>query len=193
MVLSVSPIQTDTPYRLLESRSQYESCHIRVPDIEERLPALLLDQKFYSFFRVVFDEQQLLSMVAKLNRQAQESIVTRVARGYAIWVLEPTAYIDAPRSNSLQAPADVFPYRILESRNQYKPCHIRVPDVEQRLVAIRLDDTYYSFFAVTQDKQNILKTIAKTKLTVDQIVITTTAKGYVVWVLEPQVRLQPSV
>ena len=193
MVLSVSPLQTDTPYRLLESRRQYESCHIRVPDIEERLPALLLDQKFYSFFRVVSDEQQLLSMVAKLNRQAQESVVTRVARGYGIWLLEPTAHIDAPRSISLQANTDVFPYRILESRSQYKPCHIRVPDLEQRLVAIRLDDTYYSFFAVTQDKPSILKTIAKTKLTAEQIVITTTAKGYVVWVLEPQVQLQPSV
>jgi hypothetical protein len=192
MVLSVSPVQTDTPYRLLESRSQYESCHIRVPDIEERLPALLLDQKFYSFFRVVSDEQQLLSMITKLNRQAQESVVTRVARGYGIWVLESTAYIDAPRSASLQPPADAFPYRILESRNQYKPCHIRVPDVEQRLVAIRFDDTYYSFFAVTQDRPSILKTIAKTKLTVEQVVITLAAKGYILWVLEPHVQLQPS-
>jgi hypothetical protein len=193
MVLSVSPIQTDLPYRLLESRSQYESCHIRVPDIAERLPALLLDQKFYSFFRVVSDEQQLISMMTKLNRQAQESVVTRVAKGYGIWVLEPTAHIDAPRSSSVQASAEAFPYRILESRNQFKPCHIRVPDVEQRLVAIRFDDKYYSFFAVTQDKSSILKTIAKTKLTVEQVVITTAAKGYIVWVLEPHVQLQPSV
>jgi hypothetical protein len=187
MVLSLSPLQTDTPYRLLESRSQYASCHIRVPDLEERLPAIHLDQKFYSFFRVVSDEQQLLSMVTKLNQQAQESVVTRVARGYGLWVLEATAYIDARRSTAEQA--DTFPYRIVESRNQYKPCHIRVPDVEQRLVAIKLDDQYYSFFAVTQDKPNIVKMIAKTKLTVEQIVITPTVKGYIVWVLESQALL----
>jgi hypothetical protein len=187
MVLSLSPLQTDTPYRLLESRSQYASCHIRVPDLEERLPAIHLDQKFYSFFRIVSDEQQLLSMVTKLNQQAQESVVTRITRGYGLWVLEPTAYIDARRSASEQA--DTFPYRIVESRNQYKPCYIRVPDVEQRLVAIRLDDQYYSFFAVTQDKPNIVKMIAKTKLTVEQIVITPTVKGYIVWVLESQALL----
>jgi hypothetical protein len=191
MVLSLSPIQTDTSYRLLESRSQYESCHIRVPDIEERLPAILLDQKFYSFFRVVLDEEQLRSMVAKFNQQAQELIVTRVAKGYAIWLLESTAHIDATRSSALKASLEAFPYRILESRNGYKPCHIRVPDVEQRLVSILLDGEYYSFFAVTEDKKNILKMIARTKLTVEQVVITTTVKGYVIWVLEPQALLPP--
>lgn len=187
MVLSASPVQTNAPYRLLASRGTYQSCHIRVPDIEERLPALLLDQKFYSFFRVVLDELQLITMVAKLNRQAQESVVTPVARGYALWVLEPTARLDTPRLSSLHSAVAEFPYRVLESRSQYKSCHIRVPEVEQRLVAIMVEDAYYSFFAVTQDKANVLKTLAKTKLTVEQVIITTTPKGYVLWVLEPQV------
>jgi hypothetical protein len=193
MVLSLSPLQTDTPYRLLQSRSQYQSCHIRVPDIEERLPAILLDQKFYSFFRVVFDEEQLLSMVTKFDQQAQELIVTRVTKGYALWLLESTAHIDATRSNASKASPDAFPYRILESRNGYKPCRIQVPDVEQRLVAILLDGAYYSFFAVTEDKKSIVKMMAKTDLTVEQVVVTTTVKGYVVWVLEPQALLPARV
>lgn len=83
---------------------------------------------------------------------------------------------------SAQAPAAC---KLLMARRQYKTCHIRVPDLEQHLSAIQTGQEFYSFYRVFPEPQKLLTVIAKLGNRGDRMAITQTAKGYTLWVLEP--------
>lgn len=82
------------PYRILVSPDQYKFCNIRVPDLDKRLMAICVDGLFYSLFKTLEDVQQAVQIVKKLNYRGHETIITKNARGYSLWVLEPDARMD---------------------------------------------------------------------------------------------------
>ncbi|NJN58252.1 MAG: hypothetical protein HC879_12515 [Leptolyngbyaceae cyanobacterium SL_5_9] len=77
-------------------------------------------------------------------------------------------------------------YSILTSRSQYRPCHIRVPDLEKPLAAIAFNGNYYSLFKVVEDVQQAKQIIVRLSHRGDSTVITKSLKGYGLWVLEPE-------
>lgn len=87
---------------------------------------------------------------------------------------------------SAQAPAAC---KLLMARRQYKTCHVRVPDLEQHLSAIQTGQDFYSFYRVFPDPQKLLAVVAKLGNRGDRMAITQTAKGYTLWVLEPDAQL----
>ncbi len=88
------PIKSDgtiAPTKILELRSQYQSCRIRVPDLELPVAAILVDREYYSFFKAVQEASKVLAIVAKLGNRGDSTAITKTASGYAIWVMEPEA------------------------------------------------------------------------------------------------------
>ena len=184
------------PPRILESRTQYQPCHIRVPDLDERIVAIRVDGKFYSLLKLVKDRQQALEIGNRLAHKGEVVMITGTVKGDAIWVLEPEAYLDLAAPNALGTPlqsqaqpTSAGTTKILESRSQYHPCHIRVPDLDHRLSAIAVEGQYYSFFRVVKDRSQALEVANRLARRGDQATITSTAKGEVVWVLEPEAEL----
>lgn len=178
---------------MLESRSQYRPCHVRVPDLNKRLAAILVDDKYYSFFRIEKDSQRALEITNKLTRRGDQTVITKTAKGYVIWVLEPEAcpeQLTQDRSQSTNS--SQVSYKLLESRSQYQPCQIRVPDLDKRLSAILVEGKYYSLFRVAGDRQKFTETIAKLNRRNDETVVTRTSKGFIIWVLEPEAYLDQS-
>ena len=178
--------------RILESRTQYRPCHVRVPDLNQRLTAIYVDGSYYSLLKLVKDRQQALEITSRLAYRGEAAIITATAKGDAIWVLERDAYPDTTTPQSPPQPA-VSPAsasspmaQVLESRTQYRPCHIRVPDLEHRLPAISFEGQYYSLFKVVKNRQQAQDIAAKLARRGDRTIITSTAKGEVVWVLEPE-------
>jgi hypothetical protein len=169
---------------ILRSRDQYYLCHIRVPDAEQRLAAIQVSGSYYSFFRIEKDEKRALTLAGKLHHRGDRVLITKIPKGYAIWVLESEA---EPVELTQREPKSVLPelsYVILISRHQYQPCHIQVPDLEQRLSAIYFEGQYYSLFKVVEEldvAKRLVKRLAHRK---EMAVITQLAKGYGVWVLE---------
>ncbi|MBW4439839.1 MAG: hypothetical protein KME10_01120 [Plectolyngbya sp. WJT66-NPBG17] len=88
------------------------------------------------------------------------------------------------RPDSAQSIADLSRCKILESRKQYRACHIRVPDSEERLAAIAFNDRYYSFFRLVKDSQKALQIAAKLVYRGDEVAMTRTVKGDVIWLYE---------
>lgn len=178
--------------RILESRTQYQPCHVRVPDLDERLVAIQVDGSFYSLMKLVKDRPQALEIAMRLAHRGEAAIITVTPKGDAVWVLERDAILDTPatatasgsRSNQSLATAPV-----LDSRSQYRSCHIRVPDLDHRLPAILFEDEFYSLFKVVKNRQQAQDIAVKLGRRGDRTVITTTAKGEVVWVLEPEATL----
>ena len=83
--------RTVAPTKILEFRSQYQSCRIRVPDLELPVAAILVDREYYSFFKAVQEASKVLAILAKLGNRGDSTAITKTASGYAIWVIEPEA------------------------------------------------------------------------------------------------------
>ena len=82
--------------QILLSQDKYQICHIRVSESEERFPALLVDQNYYSLARVFSEIKQVLAVKAKLEWSGESTVLTKIATGYALWILEPNAKADDP-------------------------------------------------------------------------------------------------
>ena len=88
--------RTVAPTKILESRIQYKSCRIRVPDLTQPVAAILVDRQYYSFFKALKEPEKVLATVAKLGNRGDSTAITKTASGYAIWVMEPEADAVSP-------------------------------------------------------------------------------------------------
>lgn len=88
--------RTVAPTKILESRIQYKSCRIRVPDLTQPVAAILVDREYYSFFKALKEPEKVLATVAKLGNRGDSTAITKTASGYAIWVMEPEADAVSP-------------------------------------------------------------------------------------------------
>lgn len=180
-----------TSLKILDSRNQYRSCHIRVPDQDKRLAAIQVGEKYYSFFKVVKDTQQAQEIYTRLARRGDETVVTKTVKGLAIWVWEPEFFLEksdlelAAKDQKQTVSVNFAPVRVLESRGQYQPCHVRVPDLDKRLAAILVDGKYYGLLKVVRDEQQAFELAARLEKRGNETIIVRNARGYTVWVLEP--------
>ena len=56
----------------------------------------------------------------------------------------------------LESDRTVAPTKIIEFRNHYQSCRIRVPYLELAVAAILVDRDYYSFFKTVQESSKVL-------------------------------------
>ncbi len=75
--------------KILESRTLYQRCRIKVPNLERRLLAILFEGQYYSFFRAETTEDKVLEILAKLSHRVQKTVITKTEKGYFIWAWEP--------------------------------------------------------------------------------------------------------
>jgi hypothetical protein len=173
--------------KILKNRNQYLACHICVPDSEQCLAAIFLEKAYYSFFKFEKDAHRAMQVAAKLIRRGDVSVITEIPKGFAIWVLEKEAEL----AQSVQATRSLIePIKplcdILTSRSQYRPCHIRVPDLEKPLAAIAFNGNFYSLFRVVEEVQQAKQVIVRLSHRKDSTVVTKSMRGYGIWVLEPE-------
>ena len=180
-----------SPCIMLASRDQYLACHIRVPDLEQRLAAIWIGDSYYSFFRMVGDSRKALSLTVKLCYRGDKVALTRVAKGYGLWVLEPEAgptYGKRTLSTSHGQFSEPALCKIMVSRTQYQTLTIRVPDLEQPLDAIQVNGNYYSIFRIETDLDRLIEIVAKTTRRGDETIILRIQEGYAICVWEPEVQ-----
>jgi hypothetical protein len=75
--------------KILESRQQYQTCRIKVPHLERRLFAILVNGEYYSFFRAEKTREKVLEVMAKIGHGLQKMVLTKTEKGYVIWAWEP--------------------------------------------------------------------------------------------------------
>lgn len=181
--------QTLQSAKLLNSREQYATCHIRLPDETERLPAIALDGKYYSFFRSLEDVQKTLGLILKLTARGEQVALTKTRRGYVIWVHEPDASPAAPpnaRSKTLPpifGPADCWV--ISDRQSGYRTCSLKVPDLPDTVPGLADSQKLYSLYRREQDAENVLKLAARLSQRGDEVVLLVSKAGYALCVYEP--------
>jgi hypothetical protein len=190
---------TPAPFYILMSREQYSSCHISVPEVEKPLPAIQIGDTHYSFFTAVTDSKRVLGIAVKLSYLGDAIAITKIAKGYAVWVLEADTRLlhsrlrgQSAASQLKRSPAPVA-CRVLVSQKQYHRLNIWVPDLDQPLSAIEFEDKYYSIFRVETDATKLLEIAAKIMQRGDEMVITKTEQGqFAICIWEPEGYLNPA-
>lgn len=91
---AMAPPRT-TPSAVSSLKDSYVPCHVRVPQQSDRLPAICIGNTYYSLFRIVTRLPQATQICDKLGDRGYKVVITRMVRGYALWVWEPDAVLDS--------------------------------------------------------------------------------------------------
>ncbi len=177
---------------VLESREQYCCCHIRLPGDEQRTAAIRVAGKYYSLVKVVKERQQAVEICHRLLAKGRKTLITRIAKGNAIWMFEPDALLEdaAHTAQPPQPPLNAPTCKILGAQSRYQLCQIYLPDLDERLEAILLDGKYYGLFKVVETRQQALELAVKLGRRGDETLITQTEQGKdAIWVLEPDAQV----
>ena len=175
--------------KLLTYKGQYSTCHIKVPDVEVKLPAIKIDGQYYSLFRRFDQAAATLAALEKLAHNGDDlALMQQDNGGYVMWALEADAQeFKAPRQAGrpwpTHGPATCL---MLGDAHQYHQCYVQVPDLALPMVAIHYEDRFYSVY------QSALAEIAAldlaTRLTGrgNASAIASTPKGFAVCLWEPE-------
>lgn len=177
--------------RLLLDRDLYAPCHIRVPDVAQRLSAVYVDNQFYSFFKFVPNAQKALDVLVRLGKRDDQVALTSTKRGYVIWAYEPNASYAPPGKSPNFAIRPVFgpkPCLLITDVEAYELCSLQVPDMAQPLTAIAYRNKYYSIFKQNNEAAKLLAMAAKLSQRGDDVLIALTPPTYTLGLFEPNGR-----
>lgn len=169
----------------LASRNQYATGHIQLSGDDKPLSAIHFQGRNYGFLKKVESAEASLRLMLKLQAQNTEVILTQTARGYLAWTLEAeSAFISPPKSKtSTQSPAPFYFFKAVKEDF----CQIKVPDLDQELVATQVMGRFYSFFKLETEPEKVLEVVGRLTQQGDEITVAQTRGGYAVCVLEPEV------
>lgn len=183
-----SPLQ---PVSLLASRDAYTTCHVQVPDVPDRLPAITFGGGFFSFFRSLGDPVKALGHLLKLSGRGDRVAVTFHPKGYGLWIYEPDGVL-AKASPRLQErvvlPALSPPACWVIGGRQpgYRTCSLKVPDLADVVPGLVRDNGhYFSVYRREQDADRTLKVATRLVQRGDEVVLLIGKSKYVVCVHEP--------
>jgi hypothetical protein len=91
MMSSIPIVHTKPSRRIFLDPGDYHTCHLQVPDIDERLPGISFANKLYSFFKVVVDREKALDVMERIFDNGDDAVITQTRKGFVLWVLEPNA------------------------------------------------------------------------------------------------------
>lgn len=174
--------------KFLTNRVSYVPCHVQVPDVPQRLSAIALDGRFYSFFKVINEAQKLLSVISRLGKQDDEVAVTPTPRGYILWVYEPQATYAPPfhaPHHSLKPAFGPPPCLILSEPSSYSRCTLIVPDIAKPITGLVHAGKYYSIFRQETNAANSMTLTAKLTQRQDETLMVIEPDGFILAIREP--------
>ncbi|HEY9736361.1 MAG TPA: hypothetical protein V6D06_08765 [Trichocoleus sp.] len=182
--------------KFLVARESYIACHIRVPDVPQRIPAIALDGRFYSFFRAVPEAAKALAIATRLGKRDDEIAITLNRRGYSIWVNETQANYAPPASDprhSLKPAFGPASCLILGDPMSFSRCTLTVPDLAQSVDGLSYSGRFYSIFRQTSDAAEAIAIAAKLAQKGDETLMTINPEGIVIAVREINAAIAASV
>ena len=189
------PTTLPASYRVLRDRKAYHRCHILLMDEENPMAAIEVDGNYYSFFRVVNEPDRVAQLIDRLTRKSNaQVVVTEIPKGYALWVHEPDATLHSlrhktpVRSSKNLADFTEQASELLTSDREYLPCQIQVPDLDKPLTGINYYGKLYSLLRIVRDEKQAQELSQRLHKKGNRCLISSSAYGYSVWVLEPDGR-----
>jgi hypothetical protein len=187
-----------TPYIVLTQRQQYVPCHLRLPEEPIPMAGVSFQEDYYSFFKVVPTLDRAKQLVDRLAERDNRSIITTTPKGYVLWVYEAKAILHSNREAvrktahasgfQMDGSTGTSEVQILRSERDYQSCKIQVPDLDKPLTGITYNQQFYSLLRIVRDESQAAELSEKLERKGNKALITVSAYGYSVWVLEPEGR-----
>ncbi|PSN20600.1 hypothetical protein C7271_01365 [filamentous cyanobacterium CCP5] len=157
--------------------------------MDNRLPAIALDGRFYSFLKALKDADRALSAINRLGKGEDEVVLTLSKCGYALWVPEPQARFSPPKGDprfSLKPAFGPTPCLFLSDARALAPCQIQVADLSKSVAGIQVANDLYSVFRVEPNAQTSIQIVGKLASRGDKTLLGRAKDGqYLIGVLEP--------
>lgn len=178
---------TMTDRIMLTQQMEYERCHLSLPDEDTPIAGISFKGNYYSFFKVVTTLERANQLVDRLVSRGSRAVVTRIPKGFCIWVHEATAKVRSRKTKtvSTKPPQSI---RILKSDRDYRPCQILVPDLDKPLTGIAYNEQFHSLLRIVRDEAQAIELAQKLERKGNSTIITVSTYGYSVWVFEPEAR-----
>lgn len=152
------------------------------------MPAIKVDEQYYSFFRTEKEEVRALALCQKLQNRGHTPIMTRTPKAFAVWILEPDAR-PIGKQSSAKKKSYSQTYRILTASDPYETCQIKVPDLDKQLSAVHYEGNLYSLFKTVDNLQQATQLIQRLSYRGDETLIIQSAEGLSIWILEPDAQI----
>jgi len=138
----MAPVHTPLPppVLVLLSRQNYTTRRIRLPDEPKTVPAIQVGSTVYSFFRTVAKAEEALVLMGKLCDRSYPLALTKIPKGYALWVEESTIQL-----NFAPSPANLATCHFLKA-GQYRTLKLRIPKLSLPVTGIAFKQNHYSIF-----------------------------------------------
>ncbi len=162
------------------------------------MAGICFQEEYYSFFRVAPTLDRAKELANRLSGR-NRSIITATPKGYVLWVYEAEAvrhsHRDRVRTSShgngfhgAEPSTASKSVQILRSERDYQTCKIQVPDLDKPLTGITYDRQFYSLLRIVRDESQATELAEKLERKGTKALITSSAYGHSVWVLEPEGR-----
>jgi hypothetical protein len=160
------------------------------------MAGICFQDSYYSFFKVVTTLDRAKQLVNRLVERGNRSVVTTTPKGYVLWVYEAKAQCHSNR-DGLRKTSHMSGFhvemterqaQILRSERDYQACKIQVPDLDKPLTGIICNQKVYSLLRIVRDEAQATELAEKLEGKGNKALITASAYGYSVWVLEPEGR-----
>lgn len=86
----------------------------------------------------------------------------------------------------LQSQPSFVKRKLFLTKGDYETCHIQLNDTQEKLAAIAIGSSLYSFFKTLPDRDKALDILARLYDSGNDAVITQTPKTYALWILEKE-------
>ncbi|MEO1593340.1 MAG: hypothetical protein AAFU71_18910 [Cyanobacteria bacterium J06632_22] len=140
-----------SPVLVLLSRQHYTTRRIQLSDEPKPVPAIQVGSAAYSFFRTAPTAEEALVMVGKLCDRSYPLALTKIPKGYALWIEESTVQL-----NFAPTPANLATCHLLKA-GQYQAIKLRLPRLDLPVSGIEFNQHYYSIFCQETDLTQLIE------------------------------------
>lgn len=171
---------------ILRDRTQYRNCYISVADEDKPVAAIEFNGQFYSFFKTMPERARAEQIADRLLDKGHRVLMTLIPRGQAIWVYEPEAIPSSRRRSQAVAQGSKHAFEILDDEQAFQACQIKVPDLDKPLTGVTYKQRFYSLLRIVREETQATELAQRLVLKGNDVLITRSAYGRSVWVLEPE-------
>ncbi len=175
-------------------------CHVRVPDVPERLPAIAHDGGYYTLFKAVQSAAIALDLVIKLGSKGNQPIITQAGQKYILWVREsdatavssklrafPNGQLSASNGQCRVAPPTFSAASCLVFSSSAPPKfgYLQVPDLTHRMPGFQHQQKYYSLLHREKDSTKVISAVAEIACRGVDLALVALPTSYAICMLEP--------
>ena len=182
------PNPTPAPCKFLFGREQLVFCHIQLPDIPERVPAIAHEGRYFSIFQRVESAQATLELVIKLGNKGNDLAITQAGQRYIVWVYESDAMLPAAQGKRLRTVQLTFKSAtclVFPDNQPYKFISLEVPDLKHHTPGFQYEQRYYSLLHREKDSKKAIAAIAELACRGSELALIPLPTSYAICVFEP--------